>query len=150
MKKWLPLLLVTVMLGGCSAIFSRPEEGIVVRERASVCFRQSPEAHILASVMPSDCYSMRCASPYRMSGTAVLDQRAFQIDFETTFKLRETKPFLVGCGPDCSGGGYLEFDLGVLEVGLYDVNLWSTYLGDLSVTSGLPWQDQCLPAVGGE
>ena len=150
MKKWLPFLLITAMLVGCSTIFQRPEEGIVIREHAEVCFRQSAEAQILASVTPTECYSMRCASPYQMTGTVVLDQRDFRLDFETIFKLRETKPFLVSCGPDCSGGGYLEFNLGQLEVGLYRVNLWGTYLGDLSVTSGLPWHDQCLPRPDGE
>jgi hypothetical protein len=51
----------------------------------------------------------------------------------------------LGCGEDCVGGGTLNFDLGLMPVGLYRVYLWEAYLGDLSVTSGLPWHDQCLP-----
>jgi hypothetical protein len=147
MKKIVTVLLIAVGLGACSVVFRRPEEGIIVRERAQICFRQAQDrAHVLASVTPSDCYSMRCTIPYQTLGTVVLDQREFSLDFETTFKLRESKPLLGGCGRDCSGGGYLEFDLGQLEVGLYRVNLWGIHLGDLSVTSGLPWRDQCLPA----
>jgi len=147
LKKIVLLPAFALLLASC-ALFRHPEQGIVVRERAGICFRLSSEsAHVLASVTPDDCYSMRCTVPYQMSGTTVLDQRAFRLDFETTFKLSESRPFLVGCGRDCSGGGVLEFDLGMLEVGLYRVFLWDRYLGDLSVTSGLPWRDQCLPAA---
>jgi len=147
-KKILLLSAFALLLGACGILFRHPEQGIVVRERAEVCFRLSSEAaHVLASVTPSDCYSMRCTVPYQMAGTAVLDQRAFRLEFETTFRLSESRPFLLGCGRDCAGGGSLEFDLGMLEVGLYRVFLWDSYLGDLSVTSGLPWRDQCLPAA---
>lgn len=132
-------------LVGCAAIFGRPEPGQTVRERARICFRQSPDAHITASVAPIDCYSYRCAHLRQATGTAVVDNRAFRIDFETTFHISEDRPVLGGCLSDCMGGGQLDFDLGPLDPALYDIHLWGTELGHLSVTSGMPWQDQCLP-----
>jgi hypothetical protein len=101
----------------------------------------------MASVAPMDCYSYRCAHLSQATGTAVIDTRAFRIDFETTFHIAESKPLIGGCLPDCMGGGQLDFDLGTLDVGLYEVDLWGKDQGDLSVTSGLPWKDQCLPST---
>ena len=144
------LLLCAVLLSACSAIFRKPEPGIQVRERTSICFRLSEDAHPLedahihALAAPADCFSMRCTRVYQKSGTAVLDQEAHRLDFETAFILSETKPLLGGCTPDCAGGGTLDFDLGPLEPDIYDVYLWGDMIGELSVTSGLPWRDQCL------
>jgi hypothetical protein len=142
------LAAITLLLESCGAIFGRPERGITVREKTAICFRQSEQAHILASVRPSDCYSMRCTRPVQESGTAVVDQRAFTLDFRPRFVLEETDSFLSPCSRDCAGGGGVEFDLGQLEVGLYDVSIWDEHAGVLSVTSGLPWKDQCLSNEG--
>jgi hypothetical protein len=141
------ILTCAASLIGCSTLIRRPEHGQTVRERASICFRQSEDAHILASVAPADCFSYRCASLSRATGTAVVDTRAFRIDFETTFVIAETRPLLGGCLPDCMAGGQLDFDLGPLDPAPYEIYLWGTKRGYLSVPSGVPWQDQCLPAT---
>jgi hypothetical protein len=139
------LLSCATALVGCATFFGRPEQGQTVREQARICFRQSQDAHVLASATPIDCYSYRCAHLSQATGTAVVDGRAYRIDFETTFHIAETRPLLGGCLPDCMGGGQLDFDLGPLVPALYEIKLWGTQMGHLSVTSGLPWQDQCLP-----
>jgi hypothetical protein len=144
-KKILPPLACSLLLSSCAVIFGRPEPGITVRERVQACFRQDEEGHVIAAVRPQTCYSMRCTRRIETSGTAVLDRRAFQIRFEPTFRFAETKPFLLPCTEDCLGAGELIFDLGVLDVGLYEVLIWDNAMGELSVTSGLPWSDQCLP-----
>jgi hypothetical protein len=133
------------LLSACALLFGRPEPGILIREKTSVCFRQSEDAHILVSVQPGDCYSIRCTHVNQAIGTAVLDQTNFRLDLETTFNLSSTRPLIGGCSPDCAGGGRLEFNLGRPNPGLYTVNLWGHKIGELSVTSGLPWHDQCLP-----
>jgi len=146
MFKAASMLVCALTLMGCSTLFGRPEQGQTVQERARICFHQSEDdAHIIASVAPTDCYSIRCTRWVQGTGTAVVRQQTFQLDFKTTFILQKTRPLLGNCTPDCAGGGQLDFDLGPLDVGLYRVDLWDTGLGRLSVTSGLPWQDQCLP-----
>lgn len=145
MKKMLTPLALGLLLSGCATIFGRPEPPIVEREQMTVCFRQDEQGHVIATVRPETCYSMRCTKRIEASGTAVLDRRAFRIDFESTFRFAEAKPFLLPCTEDCLGAGELIFDLGVLDVGLYEVYVWDEVEGDLSVNSGLPWNDQCLP-----
>ena len=145
MKNTIMVAMLACLLGACSVFFRQPEPGMNVSESIELCFRQNDQAHVLATARPSDCFSMRCTHQNYKSGTAVLDVRASRLDFEMTFNLSEEKNLLFGCGGDCAGGGSLQFDLGPLPVGLYAVYLWDAYLGDLSVTSGLPWHDQCLP-----
>ena len=135
-------------LSSCAVIFDRPEPAIVVREDVVLCFRQSPQAYITAEVQPAACYSMRCTKQIQLMGTAILNRDEFQIRFTPSFQFAKTKPFLLPCTDDCAGGGRLTFDLGVLDVGLYQVHVWDRAMGELSVTSGMPWQDQCLPADG--
>lgn len=135
-------------LSSCAVIFGRPEPAISVREDVVLCFRQSPQAHVIAEVQPATCYSVRCTKQIQSTGTAMLDQGEFQIHFAPSFQFSETKPFLLPCMDDCAGGGRLTFDLGVLDVGLYQVYVWDRAMGELSVTSGMPWRDQCLPADG--
>lgn len=147
--RWFCLLGATLALTSCAALLGRPEKGITISRQAKVCFRQSEQARILASVAPSECYSMRCTRLSMATGTAFLDRRVFRLKFETTFNLMKTRS-LLPCTPDCVGGGSLEFDLGQLDPGRYQVYLWNGYLGDLDVTSGLPWRDQCLSAEGTE
>ncbi|MGD8732305.1 MAG: hypothetical protein PVH92_10525 [Anaerolineales bacterium] len=145
MRRPCAIALLVCLLSGCSTLLRRPEQGIEVNERVEICFQQDEEGHILAIAKPLDCFSMRCTRPYLRSGTAVLDETGSRLDFELTFRLSESKNLLFGCGPDCAGGGTMTFDLGQVPVGLYRVYLWGTYQGELSVTSGLPWHDQCLP-----
>ncbi|MGD2057713.1 MAG: hypothetical protein PVF85_01625 [Anaerolineales bacterium] len=145
MRHVFALVFLASLLAGCSALLRRPEPGIEVIEKVEICFRQDEQAHLLATARPSDCYSMRCTRQNFNSGTAILDQGASRLDFKVTFNLSRVENTLLGCGEDCVGGGTLNFDLGLMPVGLYRVYLWDTYLGDLSVTSGLPWHDQCLP-----
>lgn len=143
------LAAISLALTSCAGILGRPEKGITIRDEARVCFRQSEEGHILASIAPSDCYSMRTTRVLQESGVAVLDQREQTVRFESHFLLTRTRSLLPDSS-DCAGGGRLDFDLGILEVGLYDVYLWDELLGELSVTSGLPWRDQCLPTNGAD
>lgn len=136
-----------LMLNSCAAILGRPEPGIIERERVLVCFRQSEQGHAVVTIRPDACHSMRCAHPEEVSGTALLDRREFRIDFDPYFHFTESKPLFFPCADDCAGAGTLQFDLGVLDVGLYQVHVRDHYLGDLSVTSGLAWVDQCLATV---
>lgn len=139
------LVFLASLLAGCSAILRRPEPGIEVREKVEICFRQDEQAQLLATARPADCFSMRCTRQNFSSGTAVVAKGASRVDFKVTFNLSPVKAPLVGCGQDCAGGGSLQFNLGPMMPGNYRVYLWDTFLGDLSVTSGLPWHDQCLP-----
>ena len=150
MKKIAVTLLYAAVMSACSVVIGRPERGIEVRDRARVCFHRSENAEITAFVEPSACYSIRCTRVNHKSGTAVLDQRKYRLHFETTFNLTAMESLLGACTPDCAGGGQLDFDLGHLEAGIYDVYLWDDAIGELSVAAGLPWRDHCLARTGPE
>jgi hypothetical protein len=132
-----------ILLASCSGLLNRPEAGIVVRDKVTVCFSQSGEGQVLASLQPDDCYSMRTTRVWLESGSALVDENGHTIHFHSEFKL-EQRTSIFPKLPDCLGGGKIEIDLGELEVGLYQVYSGDQHIGQLSVTSGLPWRDQCL------
>jgi hypothetical protein len=74
----------------------------------------------------------------------MVDRRGFEIRIETRFLLAETSRFPLPCVENCMGGGRIDFNLGVLEVGDHDLWHGDEFLGKLKVFSGLPTPRQCF------
>jgi hypothetical protein len=123
----------------------RPESAIVVENRGEMCFQIDDQGNMMASVKPEGCFSTTCTRPVQQVGKVMVDRRDFKIRFETRFVLAETSRFPLPCIENCAGGGRLDFNLGVLEVG--DHSLWhgGIGIGKLKVFSGLPTPRQCFP-----
>lgn len=138
-------LLYIVVLPLLLAACARPEPGSVIDNKGEICFRTDEAGHMRASISPEGCYSTNCTRQVQKVGSVVLDRRNFEIRFDAHFTLAEEKSFLIPCIDNCLGGGTIDFDLGILDVGLYSVWLGDRTIGELSVTSGLPPRDQCLP-----
>ena len=141
-------VLAVVYIAGLSLILiacSKPEPGTVIDNRGQICFRTAQDGHMLAAISPEGCYSTNCTRQVQKVGSAVLDRRSFELRFDAHFVLGEAKTYLIPCTENCQGGGTIDFDLGVLDVGRYTIWLGNEPIGNLDVTSGLPPRDQCLP-----
>jgi hypothetical protein len=124
--------------------FSRPTPTGIVEDYGSICFLYDEQGSMQAEVSPLGCYSTTCTRQVSQVGSAVLNQDRFRIYIESTFVLAETSRFLLPCKENCSGGGTLNFDLGELQVGQYEVWYVDEKAGELNVYSGLPTPRQCL------
>lgn len=123
----------------------RPEPPITVENRGEICFWIDDEGDMIASVSPEGCFSPGCTHQAQKVGRVIVDKWNFKLSFETTFVLTETSRFPFPCIDDCSGGGTINFNLGMLDVGDYSVWLGNENIGKLMVFSGLPTPRQCLP-----
>ena len=123
----------------------RPEPVVSIENRGEICFQVDDHGDMIASVAPEGCFSTTCTRQIQRVGKAVVDSRGFEIRFETRFLLAETSSFPLPCVENCMGGGTIEFNLGMLEVGDHDVWHGNEYLGKLKVFSGLPTPPQCFP-----
>ena len=121
----------------------------IIEDWGSICFRSEELSGMNAAVSPLGCYSSTCTRPVLQAGTSILDQENYEIRFETTFVLAGSSRFPLPCTEDCSGGGTLNFELGQLAVGDYDVWFRDEKIGDMMVFSGLPTPDQCFENQGG-
>ena len=124
--------------------FSRPTPTGIVEEFGSICFRYDDQGRMQAEVSPLGCYSTTCTRPVLQAGSAVLDQDQFQIHIESKFVLADASRFPLPCTENCSGGGTINFDLGELQVGQYEVWYGDDIAGELNVYSGLPTPRQCI------
>lgn len=97
-----------------------------------------------AAVSPFGCYSTTCTRQVSQAGSAVIDQDQFQIHIESKFVLADASRFPLPCTENCSGGGTVNFDLGELQVGQYEVWYGDDIAGELNVYSGLPTPRQCI------
>jgi hypothetical protein len=124
--------------------FSKPTTMRIVEDYGSICFWYDDQGSMQASVSPLGCYSTTCTRPALQSGSAVIDQDQYQIDIESRFVLAETSHFPLPCTENCSGGGTVNFDLGELQVGEYEVLFREEVVGNLNVFSGRPTPRQCI------
>ena len=133
------MLLYSVFVG-----LKRPEPGLSVVNRGEICFRIDEQGDMLASVVPDGCYSTTCTRQVQQVGKVMLDRRGFEIKFETRFVLAETSRFPFPCIENCAGGGRIDFNLGMLDVG--DYSLWhgEEEVGELMIFSGRPTPPQCF------
>jgi hypothetical protein len=121
-----------------------PEPGIIVENRGEICFRVDENGNMIASVSPEGCFSTTCTRQVQQVGKVVIDDRDFELRFETRFVLAEASRFPLPCIDNCSGGGRIDFNLGMLEVGDYFVWHGEERVGKLMVFSGLPTPQQCF------
>jgi len=124
--------------------FSRPTPMGIVEDYGSICFWYDDQGSIRALVSPLGCYSTTCTRPVSQVGSAVLDQDQYQIHIESSFVLAEDSRFPLPCTENCSGGGTVNFDLGELQVGEYEVLFRGEEVGNLNVYSGRPTPRQCI------
>jgi hypothetical protein len=122
-----------------------PEPGVTVENQGEICFWVDENGDMIASVSPEGCFSTTCTRQVQKVGKAVIDDRDFGLRFETRFVLAEASRFPLPCTDNCSGGGRIDFDLGLLEVGDYLVWHGEEKIGTLMVFSGLPTPKQCFP-----
>jgi hypothetical protein len=122
----------------------RPTQASIVEDYGSICFWYDERGSMQASISPLGCYSPTCTRQVSQTGSAVIDQDQYQIHLESSFVLAETSRFLLPCIENCSGGGTVNFDLGELQVGKYEVWFRDEMAGELNVFSGLPTPRQCL------
>ncbi len=123
----------------------RPQPVITIENRGQICFRIDDDGDMIASVSPEGCYSTSCTRQVQKVGKAIIDRQDFEIWVETSFVLAETSRFPLPCIDNCSGGGTIDFNLGMLDVGDYSVWLGDENFGQLMVFSGRPTPQQCLP-----
>jgi hypothetical protein len=123
----------------------RPQPAMIVENLGEICFRIDDVGDMIASVSPKGCFSPGCTHQVQKVGKVVVDRWNFELSFETRFVLTETSRFPFPCMDDCSGGGTIDFNLGMLDVGDYSVRLGDENIGKLMVFSGLPTPRQCLP-----
>jgi hypothetical protein len=131
---------LSIVFGG----FRRPTPLGMVEDFESICFWYDDQGRMQASVSPKGCYSTTCTRPVSQEGSAVVEQDQFQIGINTRFVLAETSRFPLPCTENCSGGGAVNFDLGQLQVGQYEVWYADEIVGELNVYSGLPTPRQCI------
>jgi hypothetical protein len=123
----------------------RPEPGMIIENRGQICFRLNDVGDMIASVSPEGCFSTSCTRQVQKVGTTIVDKRGFELRFDARFVLAETSRFPLPCIDNCFGGGTIDFNLGMLDVGDYSVWLGDENIGKLMVFSGLPTPRQCLP-----
>jgi hypothetical protein len=123
----------------------RPQPVMTIENRGEICFRIDDVGDMIASVSPEGCFSPGCTQQVQKVGKAVVDRRNLELSFETLFVLAETSRFPFPCIDDCFGGGTIDFNLGMLDVGDYAVWLGDENIGKLMIFSGLPTPRQCLP-----
>jgi hypothetical protein len=123
----------------------RPEPGMTIENRGEICFWLDEVGDMMASISPEGCFSTSCTHQVQKVGKAVVDKQDFELRFEALFVLAETSRFPLPCIDNCSGGGTIDFNLGMLEVGDYSVWLGDENIGKLLVLSGRPTPRQCLP-----
>lgn len=123
----------------------RPEPGIIIENRGQICFRLDDVGDMIASVSPEGCFSTSCTRQVQTVGKATINKRDFELRLETRFVLAETSRFPLPCIDNCFGGGTIDFNLGMLDVGDYSIWLGDENIGNLMVFSGLPTPRQCLP-----
>jgi hypothetical protein len=122
-----------------------PEPGMTVENRGEICFRVDENGDMIASISPEGCFSTTCTRQVQKVGKVTIDHRDFELRFETRFVMAETSRFPLPCIDNCSGGGMIDFNLGMLEVGDYLVWHGEERVGKLMVFSGLPTPQQCFP-----
>ena len=133
------LVLVDVFQG-----VRRPTQQDIIEDWGTMCFRYDDQGSMQAEVSPRGCYSSTCTRLISQTGTVVIEQDKFQIRIESRFVLTETSRFPLLCTENCSGGGSVNFDLGVLQVGEYGVWFKDEEVGNLNIYSGLPTPRQCF------
>ena len=123
----------------------KPEPGVTIENRGEICFKAGDNGNMTASVSPEGCFSTTCTRQVQKVGIVTMDQGDFELKFETRFVLAEASRFPLPCIDNCVGGGTIDFDLGMLEVGDYSVWHGEERVGTLMVFSGLPTPWQCFP-----
>jgi hypothetical protein len=123
----------------------KPDPGMTLENRGEICFRVDDQGGMLASVSPEGCFSTTCTRQVQKVGKVIIDHQHFELRFETRFVLAEASRFPLPCIDNCSGGGTIDFNLGMLEVGDYSVWHGEERVGTLMVFSGLPTPRQCFP-----
>ncbi|MCJ7535791.1 MAG: hypothetical protein MUO57_09690 [Anaerolineales bacterium] len=124
--------------------FRRSTQQGIIEDWGTMCFWYDDQGSMQAEVSPQGCYSSTCTRPVSQTGTVVIEQDKYQIRFESKFVLTETSRFPLPCTENCSGGGSVNFDLGVLQVGEYGVWFKDEEVGNLNIYSGLPTPRQCF------
>ncbi|UCD98777.1 MAG: hypothetical protein JSV42_17820 [Chloroflexota bacterium] len=122
----------------------RPTPEGIIEDWGSICFWYSDDGSMRSSISPRGCFSTTCTRQISQVGTALIEQDAFKIHLDSTFVLAETSRFPLPCTENCSGGGSIDFNLGVLQVGKYDVWFEDEPVGNLNIFSGLPTPRQCF------
>jgi len=136
-RQLLCLMTALVTLTSCSTLLGKPQAGIVFHEEVSVCISPANDG-VTATIRPLKCYSMREASPYRVSGSVVVSEKSGTIRFRSTFMLKPVNSVFPET-PDCEGGGRLELDLGTFAPGAYQVYSGESLLVELDYPEDLPW-----------
>jgi hypothetical protein len=129
--------------------FRRPSPAGIVEDYGSICFWYDDQGSMQASVSPKGCYSTTCTRQVSQTGSAVLDQDSFQIHIDSRFILAETSRWPLLCMENCSGGGTVNFELGQMNVGQYQVWYGDEIVGEFNVYSGLPTPRQCFENPSG-
>jgi hypothetical protein len=131
---------LTTIFGG----FRRPTRAGIIEDYQAICFWYDDVGSMQVSVSPQGCYSTTCTRQVSKEGSVVVDRDIFQISIDTQFVLAETSRFPFPCTDNCSGGGTVNFDIGALQVGKYEVLYRGEKAGELSIFSGLPTPRQCF------
>lgn len=132
--------ILTTIFGG----FRRPTQSGIIEDYQAICFWYDDVGSMQASVSPSGCYSTTCTRQVSKEGSVVVDQDNFRISIDTQFVLADTSRFPLPCTDNCSGGGTVNFDIGALQVGQYEVWYADEKAGELRIYSGFPTPRQCF------
>lgn len=111
---------VIVVLYSIISGMKGPDPGIIVENQGEICFRVEEDGDMIASVSPGGCFSTTCTRQVQQVGKVMIDHHDFELKFETRFVLAETSRFPLPCIHNCSGGGMIDFNLGLMEVGDYE------------------------------
>ena len=124
--------------------FRRPTPSGIIEDYQEICFWYDDLGSMQASVSPQGCYSTTCTRQVSREGSALVDQDEFRISIDARFVLAEASRFPLPCTDNCSGGGTVNFNLGQLRVGQYQIWFDDGFVGEINVYSGLPTPRQCI------
>jgi hypothetical protein len=107
-----------------------PSNVAVIQNSGRVCFQRLPSNNIRTTVGTGNisCMSSSCTIVYLRVGELQVIQNPPAISMQARFAAKDVgskRPSgeLCACSADCEGAGYLEFETGALEDGVYAVKL---------------------------
>lgn len=118
----------------------------IIQNEGQVCFRPSADhraadlrTRLLVDVISSGCYSSSCTLAYERNAEMQIDLEQQRIRFLSRFMVKDYSgvPGPAGevceCTADCGGAGMIEFDTGELPAGVYQIELGTKVIGEISI-----------------
>lgn len=127
----------------------------IIQNEGQICFRPSADhraadlhTRLLVDVLSSGCYSSSCTMTYERNAEMQIDLDQQRIRFLARFMVKDYSGVpgpageVCACTADCGGAGMIEFDTGELPAGVYQIELGTKVIGEISIPFYL--SSECL------